>query len=73
MRDAESRKKAEMQGTVIKLNKAEQNKVKSALESVENLKFKVKRKMATRRIVDLTANLGASIPKAEKPASPAAS
>ena len=43
MRDTEARKKAEAQGTTIKLNKAEQLKVKSALESVETLKFKVKR------------------------------
>ena len=38
----------------VKLNKSEQIKVKSALESVETLKFKVKKQMATRRIVDLT-------------------
>ena len=44
-----------MNGVTVKLNRAEQIKVQSALESVETLKFKVKKQMATRRIVDLTA------------------
>ena len=56
LRDEEKRKEAEsgVNGFAIKLNKAEQIKVQSALESVETLKFKVKRQMATRRIVDIT-------------------
>ena len=54
-----------MNGFAIKLNKAEQIKVQSALESVETLKFKVKRQMATRRIVDITPKPAAE-PKPEE-------
>lgn len=56
MRDSEKKAKAEtVNGITVKLNKADQLKVQNALESVETLKFKVKKQMATRRIVDLTA------------------
>ena len=41
----------------IKLNRQEQTKVEDALESVEALKFKVKKQMATRRVVDLSKPL----------------
>ena len=41
----------------VKLNRVEQAKVEEALESVETLKFKVKKQMATRRIVDLSKPL----------------
>lgn len=46
------------------MNRSEQIKIESALESVETLKSKVKKQMATRRIVDLTAP--AIKPKAEE-------
>ena len=61
-----------MNGVTVKLNKAEQLKVQSALESVETLKFKVKKQMATRRIVDIrptaatTANKDAQQPEEAK-------
>ena len=55
LRDSEKKKEANIvNGVTVKLNKAEQLKVQSALESVETLKFKVKKQMATRRIVDIT-------------------
>ena len=41
-------------GVTVKLSKVDQLKVQDALESVESLKFKVKKQMAARRIVDLT-------------------
>ena len=63
LREAEKKKEAEqVDGVTVKLNKAEQLKVQSALESVETLKFKVKKQMATRRIVDITPKA----PKAEE-------
>jgi hypothetical protein len=54
LREAEKKREAANKGVAVKLNKAEQMKVQSALESVETLKFKVKKQMASRRIVDLT-------------------
>lgn len=71
LRDTEKKKEAEqVNGVTVKLNKAEQLKVQSALESVETLKFKVKKQMATRRIVDIrpktTVNKDAQQPEEVK-------
>ena len=41
-------------GMSIQLNGAEKAKLEGALSSVETLKFRVKKQMASRRIVDLT-------------------
>ena len=49
--------KADQGEVSVKLNRVEQSKVEEALESVESLKSKVKRQMATRRIVDLSKPL----------------
>ena len=54
MRESEEADQGEVS---VKLNRQEQNKVEEALESVETLKYKVKKKMATRRIIDLTKPL----------------
>lgn len=68
LRDAQKKKEMETtQGFSVKLNKAEQVKVKSALESVETLKFKVKKQMACRRIVDLTKTTPAASSAAPQP------
>ena len=67
LRDAEKKREAsQVDGVTVKLNKAEQLKVQSALESVETLKFKVKKQMATRRIVDITPKTISSAPKSEE-------
>lgn len=52
-----SDQKASQGEVAIKLNRSEQTKVEEALESVEALKFKVKKQMATRRVVDLSKPL----------------
>lgn len=52
-----SDQKADHGEVAIKLNRSEQTKVEEALESVETLKFKVKKQMAARRVVDLSKPL----------------
>lgn len=66
LREAEKKREATNKGVAVKLNKAEQMKLQSALESVETLKFKVKKQMACRRIVDLTKGSVASKPEESK-------